>query len=291
MNVEKLGIREDACLGRTALGGLNASWKSPKRELVILARMSRSHAFRKCLLTPLLSVSERVWNRLPSSFAATSPMRRYGTFVHALVRLRSRRAQYHATFFLRNRPELRLISALLNRKVEGRISSRLTVLACSNGAEVYSILWTVRSARPDVEVTTQAVDISKSILEIAERGRYSLTEPELMNTPMFERLTEEEIDAMFDRDKEQVTVKPWIREGINWRVADASDPELVKLLGPQDIVVANRFLCHMDPIDAERCLRNIATLVAPGGYLFVSGIDLGIRTKVAIELGWAPFQI
>jgi hypothetical protein len=41
---------------------------------------------------------------------------------------------------------------------------------------------------------------------------------------------------------------------------------------------------------AERCLRNIARLVAPHGYLFVSGIDLEIRTKVAQDLGWIPLQ-
>ena len=41
---------------------------------------------------------------------------------------------------------------------------------------------------------------------------------------------------------------------------------------------------------AERCLRNIARLVSPHGYLFVSGIDLDIRTKVAADLGWNPLQ-
>jgi hypothetical protein len=41
---------------------------------------------------------------------------------------------------------------------------------------------------------------------------------------------------------------------------------------------------------AERCLRNIARYVRPGGYLFLSGIDLDIRTKVAQELGWLPLQ-
>jgi hypothetical protein len=30
--------------------------------------------------------------------------------------------------------------------------------------------------------------------------------------------------------------------------------------------------------------------VAPGGYLFVGGIDLDVRTKVAGDLGWEPIQ-
>ncbi len=54
--------------------------------------------------------------------------------------------------------------------------------------------------------------------------------------------------------------------------------------------MANNFLCHMDPPEAERCLRSIARLVRPQGYLFVSGIDLGIRAKVARDLGWNPVE-
>jgi hypothetical protein len=79
-----------------------------------------------------------------------------------------------------------------------------------------------------------------------------------------------------------------LKEGITWRLGDANAPELIDDLGPQDVVVANRFLCHMEPAAAEKCLRNIAGLVKPGGYLFVSGIDLDVRTKVAKEMGWQP---
>ncbi len=39
---------------------------------------------------------------------------------------------------------------------------------------------------------------------------------------------------------------------------------------------------------AERCLQRIARLVKPSGYLFVSGVDLDVRTRVARKLGWRP---
>jgi hypothetical protein len=42
--------------------------------------------------------------------------------------------------------------------------------------------------------------------------------------------------------------------------------------------------------DSERCLRNIAQLVGPGGYVFVSGVDLDVRTKTALDLGWEPIR-
>ena len=34
--------------------------------------------------------------------------------------------------------------------------------------------------------------------------------------------------------------------------------------------------------------RNLVRLVSPGGYLFVTGVDLDVRTKVALGLGWEP---
>lgn len=253
----------------------------------IVARMSKVKILRKCVGKPFLLGSEWVWNRLPSSLMKTRPVRSYGSFVHSLIQLRAARQQYHGTYFLRNRPELELIRALSNQKTQGS-TLRITVLACSNGAEVYSILSTIRSARPDLNLLAHAVDISPEILAIAQKGVYSLSENALVNSPILERLTEEEVRAMFDRERDQIRIKPRLRENISWHIGDAGDPELPKLLGPQDIVVANKFLCHMTPPDAERNLRNIARLVRPGGYLFVSGVDLEVRTKVARSLGWTP---
>jgi SAM-dependent methyltransferase len=253
----------------------------------ILARMSRVKVLRKCVGKPFLLVNEWAWNRLPSSLTKAHPIRFYGTLIHTLVKLRAVRKQYHGTYFVRNRAELELIRALSNQRPKGS-TWRITVLACSNGAEVYSILWTIRSERPDLKLIVHAIDISNDILEIAKKGVYSLKVHELVNSPIFERLTEQEIEAIFDKEEGQFRIKSWIKEGINWQVADAGDPELVNRLGHQDIVVANRFLCHMTPLDADKCLRNVTHLVKPGGYLFVSGVDLEIRTKVALDLGWTP---
>src|SRR5262249_19069589 len=80
--------------------------------------------------------------------------------------------------------------------------------------------------------------------------------------------------------------KSWIKEGITWHCADAGDPELVSVLGPQDMIIANRFLCHMETAAAERILRNISRVVKPGGYLFVSGVDLNVRMRVALDMKW-----
>lgn len=254
----------------------------------MLARKSKIGALQKYVDERLLSVNERIWKSLPPALTKTRPIRAYGNLIHSLVQQRAPRNQYHGTFFLRNRPELQLICDLANQKGRG---AELTMaeLGCSNGAEIYSILYTIRSARPDLKIKVHALDISQDILDIAKSGLYALKIPKLMDESIFQRLTEEEMQTMFEpQEMDQVRIKPWISQGISWQVADAGDPGLVDRIGRQDMVIANQFLCHMVPPDAERCLRNIARLVNPGGYLFISGIDMSIRTKLAIELGWKP---
>jgi SAM-dependent methyltransferase len=136
----------------------------------------------------------------------------------------------------------------------------------------------------------EAVDISNEVLEVAREGVYALGVSELAAEPICERMTEDELWKMFDREDGKLKVKSWIKEGIAWRAGDVRDPQIVDVLGRQDIVVANDFLCHMQPAEAESCLRNIAGLVDPGGYLVVSGVDLDVRTKVADALGWKPVR-
>jgi SAM-dependent methyltransferase len=255
-----------------------------------LTRLVGLRIFGKSPVNAYLRVNQRFWNLLPSSFSALSPIRLYGNCLHRLVQIQRSRAQAFSTVFLRNRPELELIGRLAERRTKAD-ALRVAVLGCSTGAEAYSVAWRIRSARPHLKIILQAADISTQAVEIAKRGVYSLTTPSLINnTTICERMTAAEIEEFFDRDGDIVTVKSWVKDGIKWHVADVGNPELLDLLGPQDVVVANNFLCHMDAWEAERCLRNIARLVVPHGYLFVCGIDLDIRTTVACDLGWRPLQ-
>ena len=267
----------------------------------------------RAFLKVYLGASKRIWRHLPNPLKNRPVGRAYGRHLHALVCRCSRRSQNHSTFFLRNRPEMELMCRLVRRKALGA-EVAISVLACSKGAEVYSILWSIRRARPDLKITLQAVDISQEIVDFAKEGVYflkgsaglkaldslGLTEEEKLawttcrdqghdrSASIFQRMDKSEMDAMFDIEGDRAKIKSWLKEDIIWRVADASAPELIRSLGTQDMVVANRFLCHMEPAAAERCLRNIAGLVKPGGYIFVSGVDLGVRTKVAKQMNWKP---
>jgi chemotaxis methyl-accepting protein methylase len=235
----------------------------------------------------MLRIHRAIWNRLPDGLRNSRPGRWFGSTLHARVRKSADRHQYFGTSFLRNRAQLEQIRRLAAARPQGA-SFDLAVLGCSIGAEVYSVLWTIRTARPDLDVRTVALDISPEVLAVAERAVYSSEASALVGWSIFNQLSEAERQQIFDWDGNEGTVKPWIRAGIGFRLGSAADPELARTLGPQDLVLASNFLCHMEPIAAQSCLRNIARLVKPGGHLLVVGVDLDVREKLARELGWQP---
>lgn len=254
-----------------------------------LSRLMRLQLFGKSPVNAYLRLNQLLWNKLPPAVTTTSPMRSYGAFLHKVARMQAVRKQAFSTFFFRNRPQLQWIQRLAERRTE-TTPFMVAVLGCSVGAETYSIAWTIRQARPDLALALHAVDISAEAVAAGRRGVYPAVGSAMSDTNIFERMSGAELQEMFERDGDALRVKDWIRQAIEWHVADLRDPEARDALGLHDLVVANNFLCHMDDSSAAACLRSIAALVRPNGYLIVSGIDLDARTEVAKELGWRPVE-
>jgi chemotaxis protein methyltransferase CheR len=233
------------------------------------------------------ALNRRLWGVVPTRARDSRAVLAWGRWLHGRAARHAGSRMYTGTMFLRNRPALELVRRLgRDRRPEETL--RIAVLGCSIGAEVYSILWTLRTDRPELDVLVQGVDISPDVLEVAAAAVYGPQSSDLVSASLFERLNETELRAMFDWNSDQGRVKPWLREGVKWRVADISDPNLEATLGPQDLVVVSNVLCHMEAATAERCLRNVDRLVRPGGHVFVTASDLGVRTRVALDLGWEP---
>ena len=218
-----------------------------------------------------------------------SPIRSYGTWLHNLVCLRATRQQFSGTFFLRNRPALELMRRLAHQKANGS-TLRIAVLGCSIGAEVYSILWSIRSARPDLKVLLEAMDISKEIVSFAEKGIYAPDTSQVVGSSIFERLTEDEMVEMFDWDGDEAKVKLWLREGITWNWVMPLIRNLLTFLGLRtwwSRAISSATWPQPMPKGASATWHN---WLVPGGYLFVSGVDLDVRTKIARELSWEPVR-
>ena len=249
--------------------------------------MVRTRVLGKSPAGAYIRLNAALSSRLPRSVTESRLLRGYWRLFHALVCLQSQRTHYVGTFFFRNRSELELIRRLALANGEtGPV--KMAILGCSNGAQVYSILWTLRSSLPDLQLSVHATDISEEMLNAAREGAYPRSLLRSKSEPIFERITADEERAIFDVDGDRLKIKSWMKNDIIWQIADARDPLIVEALGQQDVVIADNFLCHMEPPEAERCLQNIARIVRPGGHLFISGVDLDVREKVAKELGWRP---
>ena len=246
-------------------------------------------AFRR-LLRPL----RRLWTYIPESVLATRPMRRLGRFIYDNYVRNTKRDQSHQTRFMRNLPQLETLRDLIAKYPPGA-TLRVASIGCSTGAELYSTLWVLRSARRDLRVVATGVDISPEVVEIARRGVYRAQAPtgvrELENSG--ERAVPADgIAAMADMLQAApdgtFRISDWLREGVDWFAADASDPQLIARLGPRDLVLACNFMGPMEDPLAEACLRNVARLVAPNGTLVVDGIDLDVKSRIMPTLALTP---
>ena len=159
---------------------------------------------------------------------------------------------------------------------------KILVLGCSTGAELYSLLWMVRVARPEQSVQALGIDLSTSYVRAAADGTYPIDATEVAG------ISETAYHRLFTRQADMLSVQPWLKDHATWSVGDACSPYLPTRLGPQDLVLANNFLFHMPVARAEACLRNIVRLVAPNGYLSVAGVDLDVRSRAVRDLGLRP---
>lgn len=227
-------------------------------------------------------VGRKAWALMPSGVQQLAPVRRVGNKIHGLVLARGARYMNPGTFMLRNRPELDFIHSIAQRRQGGKF--RVAVLGCSIGMEVYSIRWRLRDLLSKLDLEVIGSDIDPVVIDTARRAIYPLAKYDWT----LKRLTETESQQLFETTADAVQLRPEHKSHIRWQKADAFDVGLKDALGPQDLVVANRFLCHMSPDTAAACLRNITNLVAPGGYLFVSGVDLPVRQAVMTAARFEP---
>jgi SAM-dependent methyltransferase len=178
-------------------------------------------------------------------------------------------------------PQLELVRDLV---LEGtrRAPVKIASVGCSTGAELYSTLWLIRTARPTQDVQALGIDMAEECVQAASRGVYPCRVVEVA------AISEARHEGLFTRQGKTLVVQDWLKEAITWAVGDACSPDLATRFGRHDVVLANNFLFQMSPERSEPCLRNVARLVAPNGYLVVSGVDLGLRGRILGELGFVP---
>ena len=224
---------------------------------------------------------ETFWNGLPPQVQTWRVTQALGRRIHRRAcRVQSRGGGCYTRFF-RNLPQLELLRDLMLERPRG-VPVKIVSLGCSTGAELYSAVWLIRSARPEGEVQALGIDSSEACIQAATRGVYPFRVIEVAG------ISETSYEGLFTREGKTLVIQDWVKEAVTWAVGDACSSDLVARFGLHDVVIANNFLFQMPPERAVACLRNLARLVAPNGYLVVSGADLDVRSRILGELGFVP---
>ena len=237
----------------------------------------------------------RIWKRIPPRLYSAPLVYSFGSFLHRRTCASKQRFTLNTdftvfnTFFLRNAPHFDVLQLLMRERPNGS-AVRIASIGCSSGAELYTARWVISSARPDLRITAIGEDLNHIALAKAESGLYSRHEHELMRLQegALDRLCDGSPTALFMREGDLLRISPRLMVNNSWVLRDACDTSLAKAIGSYDVVLANNMLCHMYDSEADACMRNIATLLSPGGYLFIYGVDLDVKTRVVKSLGLQP---
>jgi chemotaxis protein methyltransferase CheR len=157
-----------------------------------------------------------------------------------------------------------LTSRILPRIAAERAPLRIWSAACSSGEEPYTIGMLLNEHLPDVsQAKILATDISTRILARARAAQYSA----------------EQLDGVSPHRR-----STWFREtpsptGTRY-IVDARVRSLVRfaylnlmtewpMSGPFDVIFCRNVMIYFDKATQERLVNRFATLLAPGGYLFI----------------------
>ena len=267
---------------RRHVAGLQGAWLRLKWIGRILWNIARRAEAAKSYPDRVVEV---LWNQLPVAVRSWRVVQAIGRLIHRRARRLQQRGGGNQTAnytrFFRNLPQLELIRDLTGETPRG-VPLKIAVLGCSTGAELYSAVWVMRTAWPQREVQALGIDLSEAWIQTAASGVYPLHLAEVAG------ISEGSYEGLFSRHGDTLHVQQWLKEGVRWWVGDVCSSDLAAEFGLQDVVFANNFLFHMDAKRSGTCLRNLARLVAPSGYLVLSGVDLDVRSRTVRELGLSP---
>jgi chemotaxis methyl-accepting protein methylase len=200
------------------------------------------------------------------------------TFRYNLVRLTAQRSPTTCTCFVRVRTQFEVLADVVVPRLMPSSSGRpleIVVLACSTGAEPYSIASYLTLRWPGLRFHVRAADINGDLIAQARRGRYHAQE--VLDCWAVDR---DFVTHTFQREGDTFVVKPHIARHVSFEVADLLDRDLPRQFAPADIVYAQNVLFHFRPRTATRAFRQLCALLRQPGALFVDGMDIPLRTRL-----------
>ncbi|RDC72553.1 hypothetical protein DLJ49_10015 [Rhodovulum sp. 12E13] len=218
------------------------------------------------------------------------PLLPYALLRHRLLLRRCRHTDRHTyTAFLRSPAQLRLLAGpvidFLRPGGAGDDRLDIVLVACSNGAEAYTIASWLHRHRPELDFRIRASDLHPEMVARARAARYSAAE--VLHGPFMTRAF---LSDTFIEQGAEFVVRPEIRARVEVEQADLLDAERLRArFGPAPLVVAQNVLFHLPEPAAERAFAALTVLLAPRAALMVAGMNLDLRARLTAEAGLAPF--
>lgn len=181
------------------------------------------------------------------------------------------------TWFFRDRAAF----DLLIQKARGKSKSmRFLSVACSTGEEPYSIAMALLQASiPPHKILIDAIDISKSALQKAEKGLYT--------SHSFRGRAGEERERFFEKVSEGFQLKKEVLKLVHFSYDNICSLKgaVVKFL--YDAIFFRNLLIYLHPKAQKLALQNCGRLLLPDGVLIVAPAEAAIVARH----GFQPKQI
>jgi chemotaxis protein methyltransferase WspC len=143
---------------------------------------------------------------------------------------------------------------------------RVLCAPCSTGEEAYSVAASLQlSGFSPGQYEIEALDISRSALETAERGVYG--------THALRGVDEAQRGLLVEPEGEQWRVLQSLRPGLSFSFANLSLPESLKPLGTFDLILCRNLLIYLRPEARMHLLQSLRGALKDGGRLIVGTGD------------------
>ncbi|MBI5014509.1 MAG: protein-glutamate O-methyltransferase CheR [Deltaproteobacteria bacterium] len=150
------------------------------------------------------------------------------------------------------------------RRDERRDSVTIWSAACSSGEEAYTLAILLKESFPAEAPTTRIVgfDINSQVVDRAQKGEFS--EYSVRACPEAQKAN------CFKKTGKTYVLIPYLKRFATFHVANLMDPFSLRAFPRPDLILCRNALIYFDRDSKARVLKNLADVLLPHGYLFLS---------------------
>jgi chemotaxis protein methyltransferase CheR len=182
----------------------------------------------------------------------------------------------HESYFFRECDQLQaLVQEIIAPAVKEGRTLRIWCAACSFGEEVITLRILLAKAGLLDDVQILASDISQRALGRARRGEYA--------AHAARALPKDVPDNWLTRREKRVEVSAALRETIDWRCVNLTDPLAVRALGKFDHVLCRNVLIYFGDRTVRRVIESLTEALLPGGLLLIGASESLLRYGTSLS--------